>query len=59
MLSPVTSTTVVTKGAEALAGSNLSARRMNGNIAPVSEPNVTTPIRAKLTVVAISAQWAP
>ena len=42
---PVTSTIVATKGADAAAGSNPMRRNTKGNIAPMSAPKSTTPIR--------------
>ena len=53
MTIPVTSTRVATKGAEALAGSNLKALRMKGSMDPDKEPNVTIPIREAAIVIAI------
>ena len=46
MTKPVTSTSVATNGADALAGSKPIRCRMNGSIDPVSEPKVTMPISA-------------
>jgi len=39
MTKPVTSTSVATNGADALAGSKPTRCRMKGSIGPVSEPN--------------------
>jgi len=55
MISPVTSTSVATNGADALAGSNPHRRKMNGNIEPASVPNITTPIKLHPIVIAIIA----
>src|ERR1051326_2169130 len=49
---PVTSTSVATNGADAVAGSKPSLRRMNGSMLPVTVPKPTTPIRAPHTVSA-------
>ena len=54
MTSPVTSTSVATNGAEALAGSAPNRRRTNGSIEPASVPNMTTPSRLPATVSATS-----
>ena len=51
---PTVESIVATNGAEALAGSNPSARRMNGRRAPASVPQVTTPTRLSATVSATS-----
>jgi hypothetical protein len=50
MLSPVTSTRVDTKGADALAGSRPQRLKINGNIDPAIVPNVTTPNRLSAIV---------
>ncbi len=47
---PVTSTSVTTNGAELVAESNPSARRMNGNLLPANDPKPTTPIKLSETV---------
>jgi hypothetical protein len=52
--SPVTSTSVATKGAELVAGSSPSRRSRKGNILPASDPNVTRSGRLIHTVPAIS-----
>ena len=57
--SPVTSTSVATNGADALAGSNPTRFRMKGSIAPESEPKVTMPMSATPTVAATSTQCGP
>ncbi len=54
MISPVTSTRVATKGADALAGSKPQRLRMNGSIDPASVPNVMTPSRLSAIVKATS-----
>ncbi|MNF05642.1 hypothetical protein D3C80_2054200 [compost metagenome] len=59
MTSPVTSTSVATNGAEALAGSSLSFCKINGNIDPQIEPKVTIPTRAANTVKPTSSQCSP
>lgn len=46
MTSPLTSTSVATKGAEALAGSKPNRRRMKGSIEPAMAPHSTTPQQA-------------
>ena len=50
MLSPVTSTSVATNGADALAGSKPSRLRTNGSIEPARDPNVTMPTSDSPTV---------
>ena len=52
MMSPVTSTSVATNGAEALAGSSPQRRKMNGNIEPAMVPKVTTPTKLHAIVSA-------
>ena len=59
MISPVTSTSVATNGADDVAGSNPSRRRMNGSIEPTSVPHSTTPTSADATVSATSSQCGP
>src|SRR5437868_4498269 len=59
MISPVTSTSVATNGAELVAGSNPNDRKMNGSIDPASDPHITTPINAKNTVNPIKNQCLP
>ena len=54
MTSPVTSTSVATNGADALAGSKPRRRRTNGSIEPASVPNMTTPTSENATVIATS-----
>jgi len=56
---PATSTSVATKGAEALAGSKRSARRTSGSTAPVRVPIMTTPTRLKATVKATAVECSP
>src|ERR1044071_2895352 len=56
MTRPLTSTSVATKGADALAGSNPSRRKMNGSIDPASVPHITTPPRLRATANAKPAQ---
>ena len=48
---PVTSTSVATNGAEALAGSNPTRFNRNGSIEPESVPNITTPATLHATVI--------
>ena len=59
MTSPVTSTSVATKGAEAVAGSKPRRCSRNGSIDPVSDPKVTMPTSAAPTVAATSIQCSP
>ena len=49
MISPVTSTSVATKGAEEEAGSAPNFFNMIGSILPASVPQSTTPTSEKLT----------
>jgi hypothetical protein len=53
MISPETSTTVATKGAEALAGSKPRRRMRKGSIEPTSVPQVTMPRRLAATTSAL------
>ena len=57
MQRPVTSTSVATKGAELVAGSNPRRRRMNGSMAPATDPNITTPMRLSQTVTPMATGW--
>src|SRR5713226_9660169 len=59
MMRPVTSTSVATKGADDVAGSNPSRRKMKGKHDPTKEPHSTTPIKDKATVDATSSQCGP
>src|SRR3954464_8876496 len=59
MISPVTSTSVATNGADEVAGSNPNRRKMNGSPQPTSVPHSTTPTNASATVVATSSQCGP
>src|SRR6476646_6944864 len=59
MISPVTSTSVATNGAELVAGSNPIRRRMNGNIDPDNDPHVTTPTSENNTVIPTRNQCGP
>jgi len=52
MTRPVTSTSVATKGAEAVAGSKPMRWSRNGSIEPASDPKVTIPTSAAPTVAA-------
>lgn len=52
MTRPVTSTSVATKGAEALAGSRPNLRSMKGSMEPAMVPKVTTPSRLQKMVAA-------
>ena len=52
MMSPVKSTNVAMNGADALAGSKPSRRKMNGSIDPTSVPKITTPSSETETVSA-------
>ncbi len=52
MTSPITSESVATRGAEAVAGSRPNRRSANGSIDPVSVPHVTTPTRLNESVSA-------
>ena len=52
MTSPVTSTSVATNGAEALAGSNPIRFNRNGSIDPASDPNATIPTSENPTATA-------
>src|SRR5690554_7567153 len=54
--SDLTSTSVATNGADALAGSKPMRLRTNGSIEPHSEPKVTMPISVAPTVAATSPQ---
>ena len=56
---PVTSESVATNGAEALAGSKPRRRIKNGSIAPATVPQVTTPIRLTETAQAIWSACSP
>ncbi len=56
---PLTSTSVATKGAEALAGSSRSFYSTKGSIEPAIEPKVTMPISAAKTVRPTSCQCGP
>ena len=47
MTSPVTSTSVATKGADALAGSRLKRRSTKGSIEPASDPEGS--VRARVS----------
>ncbi len=51
---PLTSTSVATNGADALAGSKPMRRNSSGSIEPASVPHVTTPIKLDATVNAMS-----
>jgi hypothetical protein len=51
---PLTSTSVATNGAEALAGSAPNLRSTNGSIAPASVPQVVHPITLIATAIAIN-----
>jgi hypothetical protein len=59
MMRPVTSTSVATKGADALAGSNFSFLSTNGSSDPLREPNSTTPTRLTKTVTATRKACGP
>src|SRR6266404_3214177 len=59
MISPVTSTSVATNGAEDVAGSRPNLRNTNGNIEPANVPHITTPISAKKIVNPIKGQCGP
>src|ERR1051325_7921480 len=59
MMSPVTSTSVATNGADDVAGSKPNLRRMNGSPQPTSVPQRTTPTSANATVVATISQCGP
>ena len=50
MISPVTSTSVATKGADETAGSAPSLFNIIGNIEPLSVPHSTTPTNDTPTV---------
>jgi hypothetical protein len=59
MINPVTSTSVATNGADALAGSTPARLRMNGSIEPATVPNVTTPTKLKKIVAATRMYYSP
>ena len=59
MTSPVTSTSVGTKGADDDAGSKPSRRSTKGSIDPVRTPHSTIPTSAKPTVIATRNQCCP
>jgi len=56
MISPVTSTSVATKGAEEVAGSNFIFFNTMGIIEPLKVPHITIPINEKKIVIAIKSQ---
>lgn len=58
-MSPVTSTNVATKGADEVAGSNLSLFITIGSIDPANEPHKTIPINEKPTVNATNNECGP
>ena len=58
-MSPVTSTSVATKGAEETAGSNPKRFKKMGSIEPDKVPQSTTPISENPTVHPIIIQCSP
>src|ERR1700754_3223735 len=59
MISPVTSTSVATNGADDVAGSNPNFFNSKGNIDPANDPHKTIPTSVQPTVVATMSQCGP
>ena len=58
-MSPVTSTSVATNGADEVAGSILHRFNNMGIIEPLNVPHITIPIKEKNMVIAIKSQCSP